>query len=527
MTIQAQDATGAKVNMSTTVDASGNAVGSTCITDPVSGAKQNVLQTHNLDQQTVPNTSFSGLSSGVALLQDAVGNVVNRQRELGLDNASPLGIVAGGSYLVMIFKTTCSQNLASGVNQMTLAAVSGTMSGVPWKIQQGSKLTIDIGGVQETLTVQAVNTSTKVVTFTSPTSFAHNGSGTPFILVGITLNQARDAAGENDGASGSGTAVAAEYEFNGGDPSGGNYDRARSINAKGFVTQTINSGGGVGSGTITLAANIGLQPGIKVMLYKASAFPAASFFESVNIDIAYVPGSNTVPLASTIVGSAGYDTIAYDGFAALGPQLKPFLPFGIGIETLGLYDTVAGLMYALRNAPGHQGAVLVSSDGAKATYRYAGTMTPAATPTDIITITGSSTRTGRIKSIVLGGLASTGNSMALALIRRSTANTGGTKAAASGGAHDINDPSATIIPQVYSANATGLGVAVGSIGQGRLWLGGVINTPFQLRWDFSTRQDKALILRGTSDIIAINLAGATVPSGGVIDFEIEIEEDVS
>ena len=45
--------------------------------------------------------------------------------------------------------------------------------------------------------------------------------------------------------------------------------------------------------------------------------------------------------------------------------------------------------------------------------------------------------------------------------------------------------------------------------------------------DFSTRQDKALILRGTSDIVYINFNGSAIPTGGVVDFEIETEEDNS
>jgi hypothetical protein len=284
MTLVVQDATGTKQNMSTTTDAAGNLVGSTCLTDPISGAKQTVSQLHSMDQQSVPGTAYSGFSTGVAQLQDGVSGLVNRQREVGQDNVAPLGVSAGAANFAMQFKTTCSQNLSSNSSTMTLAAVSGTIGGVPWKIQQGSKLVIDTGAAQETLTVASINTSTKVVTFAGATVNAHNGSSTPFQVVGMTFNQERDASGENDGATGSGTAVAAEYEFNGGDPSGGNFDRARSINAKGLTTQTISAGGGQGSTSLTVGAATGLQPGMKVMLYNAS-FPAAGSYEAVNIDL--------------------------------------------------------------------------------------------------------------------------------------------------------------------------------------------------------------------------------------------------
>jgi hypothetical protein len=36
-----------------------------------------------------------------------------------------------------------------------------------------------------------------------------------------------------------------------------------------------------------------------------------------------------------------------------------------------------------------------------------------------------------------------------------------------------------------------------------------------------------ILLRGTSDYVYVNLAGAAVPSGGVIDIEVEWEEDNS
>jgi len=49
---------------------------------------------------------------------------------------------------------------------------------------------------------------------------------------------------------------------------------------------------------------------------KSSTFPAAGSFESVNVDLSYVFGSNTVPLASGIVNNPSYDTMAYDGIAA-------------------------------------------------------------------------------------------------------------------------------------------------------------------------------------------------------------------
>jgi hypothetical protein len=46
-------------------------------------------------------------------------------------------------------------------------------------------------------------------------------------------------------------------------------------------------------------------------------------------------------------------------------------------------------------------------------------------------------------------------------------------------------------------------------------------------WDFTLRNSKALVLRGTSEGIAINWNGAAVPSGTSLTIEIEWVEDAS
>jgi hypothetical protein len=83
------------------------------------------------------------------------------------------------------------------------------------------------------------------------------------------------------------------------------------------------------------------------------------------------------------------------------------------------------------------------------------------------------------------------------------------------------------VPLLYSANATALGTAAGNLAQGRLWLPLATAQPYPLVWDFCLREDKAIILRGATDFIAINAGGGAAPAGGAIDYEIEIEEDGS
>lgn len=176
--------------------------------------------------------------------------------------------------------------------------------------------------------------------------------------------------------------------------------------------------------------------------------------------------------------------------------------------------------------------LLRSSEHRKATFRYAGTFTPVATPTDVIMIKGSITRTLRVKRIVLGGVATANGNMLASLIRRSTFGTQGGAVFnnVTSGGHDTTDAAATgLVSVIGTANLTSVGTQVGgNLGQGRLFLPTTATgTPNPLVWEFATRQDKALIIRTTSDFVFINLNGGTVPAGGVIDYEIEIEEDQS
>lgn len=173
-----------------------------------------------------------------------------------------------------------------------------------------------------------------------------------------------------------------------------------------------------------------------------------------------------------------------------------------------------------------------SSEHRKSTFRYAGNFTPVATPTDALMIQGSATKTLRVKRIALGGLATTAGSMPTTLIRRSTQfTTQGTavfNAIATPGRHDTNDVAATgVVATIGTANLTAVGATAGNEGQGRIWLPLVTAQPSPLVWEFATRQDKALILRGTSDFLFINFNGAALPAGGTVDYEIEIEEDAS
>jgi hypothetical protein len=165
-----------------------------------------------------------------------------------------------------------------------------------------------------------------------------------------------------------------------------------------------------------------------------------------------------------------------------------------------------------------------------ATYRYGALAFAAvATPTDIIVMQGSASKILVVKLVKLAGAATAAGNMPAQIIRRSTAGTLGSAVltAVVVGKHDSTDPTPTgVISTVGTANYTSVGTSAGVIGTGRLQMtalgSGVAAIP--LIWDFACRDDKGIHLRGTSEFLNVNLNGAAIPAGGVIDFEIETEE---
>ena len=150
----------------------------------------------------------------------------------------------------------------------------------------------------------------------------------------------RSASGELDGASGSGTAVAAEYEFNGAGPHG-NFDRSRTVQGKFAQTLTLASAPAIGQSALTLAASApaALKVGMSVNLTGGAAETLA---------IASVSG--TALTFTTNIQNPGHTGLFFESFASTGPGLSGFSPLGMGIEEEAVFDPVSGLFYLERAA---------------------------------------------------------------------------------------------------------------------------------------------------------------------------------
>lgn len=148
--------------------------------------------------------------------------------------------------------------------------------------------------------------------------------------------------------------------------------------------------------------------------------------------------------------------------------------------------------------------------------------TTAASATDIFNFKGSSTKTIYVRRIYWrqSNYAVAGNHSAY-LVKRSTANSGGTSSAITAVPLDSNFSSATASGVYYTANPSSLGTSVGTIAH--TWLlgsSGPINQPGMALFD-STKGGSPIVLRGTSESVSVNFNGVTDALGtsAVVDIE--------
>lgn len=185
---------------------------------------------------------------------------------------------------------------------------------------------------------------------------------------------------------------------------------------------------------------------------------------------------------------------------------------GFGVKVAAL--AVSGLssyshgqrVDAFADLSGRRYVTNVPLDGVKATYSAAVTFAPAAAATDVFTITGSATKTIRITEIrVTASQTVAASSFPISLIVRSAANTAGTSASVTAVPHDSLDAAATATVKSYTANPSGLGAAVGSVRVERMEAttsGGA--APPASTFIFGNKPSKAIVLRGTSQLLAVN-----------------------
>ncbi len=157
-------------------------------------------------------------------------------------------------------------------------------------------------------------------------------------------------------------------------------------------------------------------------------------------------------------------------------------------------------------------------------------LVPAATPTDVFTITGSATKTVYIHKITVNGTRTAHAHDLVILNKRSTANTGGTSVVRTAVPHDSTNVAATATVRSYTANPT-VGTLVGNIYSSRISF--PVQTPANAQgnggavvpwvWD-SGHDGQPIVLRGITQQVGINLNSVTI-TGGLLNISIEWSEE--
>lgn len=265
---------------------------------------------------------------------------------------------------------------------------------------------------------------------------------------------------------------------------------------------------------------------------------------AVTVADALPPGANTIGSIANISGTislptgastSANQTTANTSLSSIDTKTPSLVAGRQPVDGSGVTQPVSGTFWqATQPVSGTLAATqsgtwtvnAVPTDGSKATFSAVATgIASAATATDIFTITGSGTKTIRITRVEFSATQTLGATANIILLRRSTANTGGTSSTITDVTHDSTNGAATATVRSYTANPT-LGTLVGSMRAIRILIpaasSGSTASPSNI-WEFN-RPAQAIVLRGTGEVLAINL-GAITLAGGTFDFNIEWTEE--
>lgn len=152
-------------------------------------------------------------------------------------------------------------------------------------------------------------------------------------------------------------------------------------------------------------------------------------------------------------------------------------------------------------------------------------LVPAALATDVFALNGSATKTIRISKLNVNGVQTTAGQVAISIVKRSTANAGGTSTAPVKIPYDSASAAATGTVLAYTANPTTLGTVVGTITASRLFVPGVASATDAQGFSMVVGDvgQQFVTLRGAAENLAVNLNGVTI-TGGAVNITIEWTE---
>ena len=159
-------------------------------------SKAVMLVTDDTDRNFPTHSGFTAPDPDAGLRNAGQSN--HRTRRAKIDGSiraeySPAGGGTVGLTLPLFNRTSpfltrdSVDNVPAGAATLTPAAMSGVTGGLRWTIKVGSSLNLDRGDNQETVVVTAVTATT----FNAVLTKAHNGTATPFFIVGFADERRR------------------------------------------------------------------------------------------------------------------------------------------------------------------------------------------------------------------------------------------------------------------------------------------------------------------------------------------------
>lgn len=205
---------------------------------------------------------------------------------------------------------------------------------------------------------------------------------------------------------------------------------------------------------------------------------------------------------AVLKSGAGTDTATVDANKAL---------------RVALYDSAGDVLDIVANGvkaiPYDSSGREISIQG-KSTYAAAfGPTTAAATPTDVVVIEGSASKTIRVVAFEVSVGLTAATLATMQLIKHSTANAAGTQTNPTVVPLDSNNAAGTGVVRVYTANPTP-GTSIGALRQMRDFIpaiGTSLKTIDLLaNYGASDLLDQLVTLRGVAQGLALNFGGATL-----------------
>lgn len=524
---------------------------------PISGT---ITATITSSSATGAATPSSASLAGGAVTTTAPTYTNGNLGALSLTTSGLLRVDASATTITITGSVTGSatDNTANSTAKLPVMVAVAATAAPTWTNGNMVPLSVDTSGaLRITGTISATNPSVSTTGAAPPASATYlGGSVTTAVptyttgqMNGLSLTTAGalriDGSGITQPVSGTGnftvvgaTAIGATPSTNpilfAGTDGGG---VVRIVRTTSFGGINLAADQTVGGGVPGTAIQVGASDGTNIQALRVTTGTPTGT-ESALI-VKNVP-SGTQPVSGTITANAGTGsfTVAQATAANLNATVVQGTAANLRAQTAAegstgvAVPTVAAMvggsdgtnLRALRTAT--DGTVVITSiDGIKTTYSAAATnFAPPATPTDIFTITGSASKTVRVTKIFVTGTQTTAAVRDVLLIKRSSANTGGTSAAATAVPHDSANAAATATVLSYTINPTALGTAVGTIFSKKVFIPGTGVVQGELILDFGTTNDQAIVLRGTAQVLAVNLNSVT-STGNAVNITIEWTEE--